>query len=186
VLSPLFEDVTDFTEAWALQELRWSGGRLPPRCPDRQYLAYGRLSKLGEQLERAMTRLPRNRLHVVVLDDMRTDPAGEYRKVLDFLGVPDDNRTQFPVINSAKALRAAWLMRAWQGTARTLNRLNVPRYQTGILAALKKANTKPMQRKPIPHRLYRELQDYFADDVTLLGRLLRRDLTSWLAAREVA
>jgi Sulfotransferase domain len=61
------------------------------------YLARGRYA---EQLERWLTVLPRDRLLVVFAEELLADPAAEYKRVLDFLGVPRHELPAYPRIFS--------------------------------------------------------------------------------------
>ena len=96
------ENVRDFASAWALQPDRSAGrATLPPWSWSQRRLLYGEVCRLGAQLERLLTVVPRSQLLVLVLDDIAADPRREYIKALEFLGVPDDGRTGFPVYNRA-------------------------------------------------------------------------------------
>lgn len=175
----LVEDVPSFQDAWALQEERRHGRRIPnPAFPRNVYL-YGDCCKLGEQLQRLYQAVSREKVLVIVLDDLRADPRATYRAALTFLGVPDDNRECFPARNSFAAPRS----RAVRDIAASLMviRDRIPvRKRLGLISAVKRMNNKSGRRPPLPPEFRRELSVYFRQDVELLSSLVDRDLMGWL------
>lgn len=182
-----FEHVKSFAEAWRLSEERADGRAVTRWCHEPELLDYKSVCRLGEQIERLFATVTRDRVLVIVLDDVKENPRREYVRVLDFLGVDDDCRTDFPIENPAKERRWPGLQRVAQMAGRASvsakQRLGVPRTKgTGVLTKLSALNTHYRPRPPLPPGLRRELQDYFRDDVLLLSRLLDRDLSEWVAA----
>jgi hypothetical protein len=59
------------------------------------YLARGRYA---EQLERWFTTFPHEQLLVLLTDELAADPAGTYRRVLEFLGVEERDLRSYPRI----------------------------------------------------------------------------------------
>jgi hypothetical protein len=49
------------------------------------YVQYGDLCRLGQQVARLFERLPRERVKVVLLEDVAKDPSPAYRSILKFL-----------------------------------------------------------------------------------------------------
>ncbi|MEQ9093167.1 MAG: sulfotransferase, partial [Miltoncostaeaceae bacterium] len=84
------EDERDPARAWALQEARARGDRLPAGVRVPAFLQYGPAASYAAQIERVMAVFPPERLLVILFDDFRADTAGTYRRTLEFLGVPDD------------------------------------------------------------------------------------------------
>lgn len=62
---------------------------------DHAYVSRGRYA---EQLERWLAVVPRERLHVVVTEEMLADTAAAYAGTLDFLGLPHHRLARFPRI----------------------------------------------------------------------------------------
>jgi hypothetical protein len=178
----LIEDVTDFEESWNLQSERERGKYIPAACTDHKFLLYGPRCLLGEQMERLYSQVREDRVHVLLLDDLRKDPRHEYLRVLRFLGVPDDGRIEFPVLNQAKVRRSRLLLRL----AKTLGSLKLAmgfRKSRGYLNRFVKWNTRTTLRKPLRPEFQKQLDDYFASDIVKLGKLIGRDLTPWLLAK---
>jgi hypothetical protein len=167
------EHLTDFAEAWELRTDRWEGRCVTKWCREPRHLAYDRACMLGEQLERLYDRVKRNRVHTVLLEDLGRDPRGAYRRVLDFLSLPDDGRSDFPTLNSAKEFRFTALQRLIRIGATARRRLRLTSFGFG------KLNRREPRNSPLSDGLRRELAACFAKDVAKLGRLLGRDLSHW-------
>lgn len=173
------EHVVDFEEAWNLQEKRASGNSVTSHCQETKFLVYGEICQLGAQLKRLYSQVSRERVHIVVFDDLKTDPCQEYQRVLAFLGVPDDGRQDFPLHNPAKERRSRplCLIVKWLSDAKKGLRITK---RFGILNMIDRGNTRARQRPPLKPEMRRILIEYFTDDIQLLEALLGRDLSHWL------
>lgn len=180
------EHIKDFAKAWELSPERRQGRAVSRWCREPKLLDYQSICKLGEQIERLFEIVPRDRVLVLVLDDIKENPRSEYLKVLDFLGLPDDGRICFPIRNPAKQLRWPLIQKAvrvlGEGWVLAKRSLGIPRHvgNTGILSAIMRHNVRYRPRPPLGDKLRQELSDYFKKDVEKLSRLLNRDLTYWV------
>jgi hypothetical protein len=173
------ENIEDFLEAWHAQQGR-SDGTLPrpPVCADIRHFMYGESCLLGRHLERVYSKTGRDRVLVVFMDDMKSNPGGVYRTTLQFLGVPEDGRDNFEPSNQAKERIIPWL-RTFQRRAHLLKqRLGLKR-GTGLGRLLNDWNRRQRARGEVPPSTRTLLEDYFRDDIHLLGRLTERDLHHW-------
>jgi len=182
------ENVRDFMVAWDLQAKRAKGLCIPKSCVEPKRLLYGLACKLGEQLARLYHHVPRERVLAIVLDDIKVNPRREYLKVLEFLGVPDDGRREFPVHNPAKRYRSPLLGRIITSLGNTALRVKLTagiQGGIGILNPLRRLNTVKTHRAPLGREMWAKLAAYFEDDVRLLSELLDRDLSWWLSFKGV-
>lgn len=184
-----YEHIKDFAQAWRLSEERAQGRKVTKWCRDPKLLDYKSVCKLGEQLERLFRIVPRDRVLVLVLDDIKENPRREYLKVLDFLGVPDDGRTTFPIYNPAKERRWPRLQKVVftmsKISPRIKKALGIPtNWGIGIFTALDKINIRYRPRPPMPPALRAELVEFFRSDIQLLSQLLDRDFSEWLKVKE--
>jgi Sulfotransferase domain len=176
------EDVTDFAAAWSLQEARARGEHLPRMVWEPKYVQYGDLCRLGAQVKRLLNHVPRERVKFLFLDDMHVDSGAVYREALQFLGVPDDGRTVFPIQNQAKERR--WrnmLAIAWAASV-VKRALRIER-GFGLWGRLDTMNRIERPREPMGDDMRKSLQDYFSADTALLQELVRRDLSAWRPMR---
>ena len=173
------ENVTAFRTAWGLQGERRQGRRIPAFSSPQRCFLYGDVCLQGVQLQRLLAVAKGNPVLPVLLGDIRDNPRREYIKILTFLSVTDDGRTNFPVENTARTLRSPWLGRSqfiiWQVKERL--HINV---SLELLRSVYAANVVAAERPELDCDTCDELREYFARDVDLLGGLIGRDLSSWM------
>lgn len=174
-----FEHVDDFERAWELNDARQRGEQIAPWCTEPKYLFYKEICSLGAQMERLFETIPRQRVHVVLLDDVKQAPACEYRKVLRFLHLDDDGRTNFSIHNPAKRNRFPWLRRVTMALGKIKKCMGLD-YRFGILKWLDKCNMQYRSRPPLSAEMRCLLRDSFRTDIEKLAVLLERDFSDWL------
>jgi len=173
------EPITSFARAWEIQKERMKGKYIPRLGADPKLYLYGPRCKLGEQLERLFDQVPREQVLVLVLDDVKENPRGEYLKVLKFLGVPDDGREQFPVHNPAQVPRSILSQRGLHLVATVIRRAGFRR-PLHISPRLKTWTRVVHPRPSLPLDYRYKLAEYFAEDIKKLEGLLKRDFSMWL------
>ena len=180
------EDVTDFEEAWRLQEQRAAGHCLPRTPGIVQQLQYRDVARFGEQLERLFDVVPESQRLVMLFDDFVADTRGTYQQVLEFLNIPDDGRTDFPKLNQARAYRSGWLGRMYHAPPAIIERpMRVLRSKVMANSGRMKQFVKDMVSVKKPRRNLRpefraELLDVFREDILRTAQLLDRDLGHWI------
>jgi hypothetical protein len=179
------EDAPDLESAWRLQESRAAGENLPAYAPAPVLLQYGEVARFGSQVERLLGIFPRDQVHITFHEDLVADARRFYLGVLRFLGLPDDGRTDFPVLNERRQYRNVGIAKLISNPDSAVMRVTtyVKRTfglsQTGILAGLYRANEVPAVRAPLRPEFRRELSKYFRPDVALLEELTQRNLSHW-------
>jgi len=186
------EDVREFSRAWALQTRRARGEAIPRHCREPKLLQYARVGKLGEQVERFLSKVREENRIIILFDDVLADTGSVYRNVLAFIDVTDDGRRKFPPKMVSKTYRFSWLQR-WL--------YRPPKRMTGVLEASKgkvknaggkktvdvaglrkrlvRFNTIKQKPAPLDTTIREVLRETFADDTARLGRLIGRDLSHW-------
>lgn len=181
------ENERDFERAWKLQANRRLGKSIPRMCHSPEDLQYKDVCSIGTQLERLLNNLPHASVHVVFFEDIANNPLHVYRETLRFLGVPYDNRTEFPKLNSNKEVRfrvvlnvieALRLLKVWLVKAfRLPGRL-------GILTKIDMLNRRETQRPPLRKEFRVELLRAFKAEIEKIGVLTKRDVSSWMNLEE--
>lgn len=186
LLFSLDEDVKEFSQAWALQEDRRAGRSIPKRCRLPQLLQYGEVASLGHHIERLFETAGRERCHVVVFDDFINNPRSVYEKLLEFLGVDDDGRSEFKAKRGNAGYKSRvlqqfvmnpppWAFRLIQiSNAKTFSRLK------GLRKRIKKFNKATEKEQELSDSMRATLRNYYRADVEKLSGLLGRDLTYWV------
>jgi len=179
------ENVAAFPTAWGLQGDRGEGRRIPVFSWRHRCFLYGDVCLLGAQLQRLLAVAKGNRVLPILLDDIRENPRREYLKILAFLGVADHGRTGFPAENTARTLRWPWLARSQFVIWQVKRKLHINDFCLNLLSAVSARNVVAAERPDLDLDTRDELNEYFARDVDLLGRLIGRDLGSWVKTRTV-
>lgn len=173
------EHIESFEDAWECQEERLYGGRIKSRHLDPQMLMYGSICSLGEQLERLYRHVDRSRVHLVFMDDLKENAGREYGRIIQFLGLEPDARTEFPIRNSAKAPAYRFLNTMLKKSNDILHRIGVPHIRLGLTETINTLNRKSIVRQQMAPAFERKLRQYFVSDIELLESLSGKDLTAW-------
>ncbi len=182
-----FEDEPDFWKAWCLQEKRSGGQCIPRECSTPEFLQYRKLAAFPGQVRRYFDVFGRDRVKVFLLDDLKKSPRGMYQEAVRFLGLPDDGKSEFPVVNANRRNRFEWIGKLARHPPFPLNHVKRRLKLAGIkdtkaMAKFLEWNTKPESRAPISVEQREHLQCCFRDEVSELGELIQRDLGHWNTA----
>lgn len=178
------EDEPDFATAWKLQAARQ---RDPQFLASKRYprlLQYQAVGMLGQQVQRLLAVVPREQVRLILFDDFRAAPQQVYAETLAFLGVPNDNRTDFQPVNVNRQYRGALTRRllsprmAWWGRLKKKYHFQ----GWGIRHWLRDRSSNAVKRPPLEPQFRAELQAVFREDILLLAQLVGRDLSHWLEA----
>lgn len=182
------EDIEDLETAWDLQESRRSGVCLP-RKRNRRFdvstLQYADVCRLGHQIDRLQQHFPADQTCIITFDEFTGDTRAVYARVLEFLGLPPDDRSHFPAVNvrrdfrSRKLARMAWRFRELGTTVK--QRLGIKR-SFGVQQALNRFNERREPKPQLSENFRRRLSEEFREDIGLLSRLTGQDLSHWLQA----
>lgn len=173
-------EIHDFKRAWRLQFKQPGEWELPPKYGNKRAddMQYGRIAKIGFNLERLYTRVRPSQVYVIVYDDFAEDPKREYVNLLDWLELRFDERKDFSVINARVTYRVPVVEQGLTAIRRFRDRFNLPG-GFGINAIIDRFNVveKCVGFEP---EFKKELATYFRDDVELLSRIMNRNFSSWL------
>jgi hypothetical protein len=126
-------------------------------------------------------------VHVVLFDDIRSDPTSVMTGVQRFLGVEQRDEVQLVASNHGRTVKVARLQRLarQQGRARAVTRRLVPagarpRIARTVVHTIERVNLTPEARPAVPADLEAEIRDRYRGRVERLATMLQRDLSSWL------
>jgi hypothetical protein len=105
------ETIKRFDEAWDAIPERRAGRRIPGRCADPRWLFYDEAARFSTYLERLFAVVGRHRCRVVLFDDLASNPAREYRRLMDFAGLEPELGIDLRARRSSYAVRSHWLQR---------------------------------------------------------------------------
>jgi len=182
------EHLRTFEEALAAEDKRRTGKCLTRQTYFAQGLVYRDAARYTAQVRRYFDVFGRERVRVIVYDDLVADVRATYRSTLDFLGINSARiGTDFQVINGNKtvkhsALRGLLNDPLVRSTAVAIGR-RLPRPVFAAMHDLErriwKLNSRPEKRPPLAPELRAQLVREFAPEVEHLSELLGRDLTHW-------
>ena len=177
------ENILDFKRAWEMSPERRKGLMAPSSCTEPRWLDYQKVSALGEQLERLYNYIPKERILVLLLDDIKINPQSEYKKVLEFLGVPIIEKESYQIYNPSKRARWVGLSRFISVTEKYAyvikRKFGISHIPTGILSYIKNLNRENRPRPVLSQEFKKLLIDYYKEDIIKLERLINRDLSFW-------
>ncbi|TPE49120.1 sulfotransferase family protein [Amaricoccus solimangrovi] len=186
------EDEPDFWTAWTLQEKRARGENIPKSCADPLRLLYARQGALGDQLERAMNRIPPERLFIGFLDDMQRDFGGFYDRLTDFLELGKEELSDIGAVKSSRQHRFQGIARLYQSPpaafAPTVRVLKKALRRNGSLTQrlAQKILVRDMPRTELTEQQLAALHDVFAPQIRKIAALTGRDLSGWQARAAAA
>jgi hypothetical protein len=180
------EDIADFQQALEAEEDRHAGRRLPPDS-NPLLATYRDRARFGEQISRWLDSFGRERVHVILFEEMVREPAEHFQRLLDFLQVDPVYRPgSFDAHNQAHGARG--------GLIRTIARTRPVQFATWkvLPVVIGDARTRELsrrlghsalrrrtvQRASVPADLRARLEKEFAPDVARLSELLGRDVAS--------
>ena len=168
----LNENVRSFKKSWHLQDKRKEGKSIPRWCRDPKLLQWGKIAKTGEQIERLLHFVPREKVKIIVFDDFINNTKKVYKEVLDFLDLEYKGKKDFPVYNKKRNIRFTFVGFILNKLYQYNNKINWRKFFQWNIIKKYKYDLDPNFRK--------ELKKYFKKDVQILSKILNRDLTHWL------
>ncbi|HYN64302.1 MAG TPA: hypothetical protein VES36_06820 [Candidatus Limnocylindrales bacterium] len=177
------ETIADFGTALEAEDDRRQGNRLPPGPIRPENLFYRHMIGFAEQLERYLDIFGRDRVHIIVHDDLSDDTPAAYRRVLEFLRVDPGFQPAFELKNTNKRPRSTGLQQliyAPPGPIRALApRLRRSRVAHALRDAMLAMNSRGEPRQAMGADLRQRLTDELRPEVERLGTLIGRDLSAW-------
>ncbi len=183
-LIALNEQERDFAVAWR----RSLTGRGPTTDPlDAKLVDYPQVGALGAAVDRLIARVPRERVHFVVFDDLVQSSELVWEQLVRFLDLDPCPPPAFVAHNASdKTFRSPVLRRLTHRPPPFLEtpitRLRQWSRTTSLpsVAAAKRRMWRSEARPMMSAEVRAEVSQYFQDDVHALGRLISRDLAAWL------
>jgi hypothetical protein len=182
------EHLSTFEQALTAQPERSVGRGISRHACFAQGLVYRQAALYVNQVKRYFDVFGRDRVRVIIYDDLASEPLKVYRDTLEFLDVDRTcGPTNFSVVNGSKSVRYPALRAVAKDpllhSSLALLRPWLPRYLLGALRTLDrylwKINTRFEKRPPLRPGLLAKLKSEFAPEVGRLSELLGRDLTTW-------
>lgn len=179
LLVNLEENIDDFETAWKAQQKRLEGVGVPKTSTDPRLLQYREVGALGRHLQFIAEMVPKDRLHIILLEDLAKNPKNTYQQVLNFLELEDDYREEFVKSNEAAALRSQYLQELKNKENGVINYLKPVLKLFHLHKLIEKFNRTQKKRKIISDDMVLALKRQFNGDIKIIEDFLNRDLTHW-------
>ena len=143
---------------------------------------YYRGGRYAVQLRTYLDIFPREDFHILLLDDLRADPAGALKKICAFLEVRTDFEFTPVQSNAAAATRNQVLHRLIRGPSRgkdLFKRLIPLRVRHRLKSILLRLNQKDVDYPAIEAGAHRYLKERYAVEQPGLEALIGLDLSGW-------
>jgi len=135
---------------------------------------------VGEYIEKAIRTVGRERLLVILLEDLHCDTKATYKVVLEFLGVDDDARDYFPRLNESKSIKSNFIVKAILIAQVVRREIQLPNISARLAIKLDGLGIQSMGKPDISKEIFEILRCSFQADIEKLSALIDRDLTHWL------
>jgi len=178
------DDIEDLEEALAAEPDRRMGHRIPANVRFPESLYYSQIPRYSEQLERYFDSFGRERVKIILFDELKQAPERVYAQTLAFLGVDPAFRPDFDVHNASAPTPDSWAYRAWKAsTLRYRIRSLAPQRLYDWIRNMRRKRlaraAKRRPRRPLDPAVLNRLNLQFAEEIDRLESLIGRDLSSW-------
>jgi hypothetical protein len=183
------EDLPTLAEGLAAEAARRSGRDVPRGSLPVIALRYREHCAYATQVERYLRVFGRERVHVVLFDDLVADPQRTYRELFDFLGVALDPPAPESARRQRRRRNAAWGVRS-RSLQRLLKQPLCQQVYMGLRAeplpgvslairALRRLNAVPAKSTVVEDAVRAQVRAATLPEVERLESLLGRDLSGW-------
>jgi hypothetical protein len=173
------ENARSAQEAWELQDQRLIGRKVPFLCANEAHLQYGLICSLGWQVDRLLSRVDRQSIHFVFLEDLVSDHVTELDKIAHFLGLSTTDAIPFQKANESGIPRSRTLRLATKAINHGFRLAGAPVLGNRLVDPLNRWNKAATQRASLDATFRQRLVEYFSADIDILEATTGRSLTCW-------
>jgi hypothetical protein len=173
------EDLARFEDALDAEEDRKQGRRIPPRARNVTALYYRDVGRYADQVQRYIDALGRERVHIIIFEEFRANPAEAYRDTVAFLGADPAFTPDFRVVNES-AGRRSWRLQQVLLSPKAIRAARLmlpPRVRPIVGRFWDSVNSRQERRPPLEPATSARLREELLPDIVHLGEILGRDLT---------
>jgi hypothetical protein len=180
------EDVPDFETAISLDEERKKGNCLPDSADFIRLPPYIDAAFYYPQVKRYLEAFGPDNVKVVLYDDFVNNTEKTVVEVLSFLHLKPATGIDYKIVNPNKHIKSFFIHRVIKKPSHQLKKvmravLPFQKIRHVLMKQLLNWNVKYKKRKPLKDDVHNSLKRYFTKDITLLGQLINKDLSKWLA-----
>jgi hypothetical protein len=174
-----YETIIDFERALDAEDDRRRGHRVPAGAWFRDMYFYRHIANYAEHLERYRG-VFRDRVHVIVYDDLKRDPMAVCRGVERFLGIEEVGRVPGIVNANRRLVNKRFHVAVWQILHAA--RIVPPSMRRRIVKVLDRVNAPTGPREAMLPATRERLSAELAPSLPRLSAAVGRDLSGWSTA----
>jgi hypothetical protein len=182
------ENIRDLRKAVEAESARRTGHRIPKNSSNETALLYVEAATYAPQIRRYLDTFGSGRVHIILYDDLSTEPQTVYDQVLKFLGVEPGfviSPDRVNVAKTPKSYRIQRWLHAAPGSIRAIARLVPERQRIKLVNYLHDMNTRRASRTDMDPETRLWLGRKFESDVLETSSLIGRDLSHWLQSWQI-
>ncbi len=165
-----YEDVADFSAAWALCAARRAGHHIPMFVREPRRLDYQSRIRVGAQLTQLSEHVPRDRIFFIDFDVLKNETPRVFRSLCDFLGIDPGAEIDFSPKNLQKevinpgSVRVGHILRSLKARAGIRRSFGVANWFS------RRGKRTAAARREIPAAMREEIARRYSADRELLLR----------------
>jgi Sulfotransferase domain len=173
----LNENITNFEEAWRLQDTRTGEGQW--------LLHYKNCCQTGTQLETLLNTANESQVKTILFDDFKSNPQNVFLDIQKFIGLTEFKLDDYSSKNKNKALRSRKLQNFLKKTPEPVKlfwtkfKILAGIHKLGLFDKIEKINNKEITRADLSSELKEELSREFAYEIEKLEVITGKNLAHW-------
>lgn len=173
------EYIENFEEAWRAQVDRKGGKKVSFWTRDKKHLMYGDICSLGSQIQRVISKIDIDKIHILLLRDIKENPKKEYKKMINFVGLNYKRKENFEVKNKGGKKRKSRVLRLLSRSIHNIkNKIGLYK-GIGLGKLIYNMNTKRVKREKLSSNIEEKMRCYFSDEVVKMEKIMGRELNFW-------
>lgn len=179
-----YENIKDLKQALDAERIRMKSLKNPPIVSEKELTYYSYvLKKIYRNVEKCIKTFGRKNVKIILQSELRKNPEKIYKEILVFLEVNPNFKPKFGKHNIQREVRSRSLMKTIRKveelppTIIKLIKISVPKK---IRDYIKNSNSQVKSKKQIDPEIKKRIKQEFAKDVTQLGKVTRKNLSSWV------
>jgi len=169
------ESISDFSTAWSLQSDRQNGLKIPRGCYSPRRLQYFDACSLGTQVSKCMSKIKKDNLMFLFLEDLGTREEASWNRILMFLGLDENECLSFESLNARRVWKSSSLRQIAFRYAKLKKMLGVKK-SFGLMNRYA-FNTVATSKPDV--KVIEDLYQSFKLEIELMSTLTGRNLDHW-------
>lgn len=181
------ETIRDCDEALAAEPARREGEKISRRAHFPAGLLYTDVARFADQVERYLNAFDRDRVHIILYDDLKEDTESVYDDVLQFLEVDDSFTPDLAVHgkgNQKQTTQSGAIDSLLNSPPRFLDRTYgmIPRpVRSFARKKISRWNYRKVERTDISAEMAANVKSKLHEEFERLSEVIDRDVTDWTA-----